>query len=175
MYARLVSLLDRLADATAMAGMAAAILATLVTSVLMIVEIGFRWLLHSSTHLMELVVGHGMALITFGPLAYALRHGDLIRVVLVARMLRTRNRWLLEIAVNGSCALLVGFLCRHVWIDFSRHVARGSMTSGMIAVPLWVASLLILFGLTILLITLVANTFGLLADRGRVPSDSNVP
>lgn len=169
MYKKLVHLLDRLADLTALAGMALAILAMLGTSALMIVEIGYRWLLQSSTHLMELGVGYGMTLITFGPLAYSIRHSDLIRVVLVARLLKPRTRWLLEIAVNASAGVVIGFLCHHFWIDFTRNLARGTTTSGMIAAPLWVASLLILFGLVLLFITLVANTLALIGDPSRVP------
>lgn len=172
MLKKLVHLFDRLADATALVGMALAILALVGTSALMVVEIGYRWLLQSSTHLMELGVGYGMTLITFGPLAYAIRHSDLIRVVLVAQMLPPRGRWVLEIVVNAGAALVIGFLCYHFWIDFTRSLARGTVTSGMIAAPLWVASLLILFGLVLLFITLSANALTLLVDPSRVPKQA---
>ena len=172
MFKKLVHLLDRLADITALAGMALAILAILGTSALMIVEIGYRWLLQSSTHLMELGVGYGMTLITFGPLAYAIRHSDLIRVVLVVRLLKPRARWLMEIVVNAGASLVVGFLCYHFWIDFTRSLARGTTTSGMIAAPLWVASLLILFGLVLLFITLLANNLALIVDPSRVSEEA---
>jgi len=169
MYGRLIKSLDRAADASATVGMALAILALLATSVLMIVEIGFRWFLQSSTHLMEVVVGYGMAIMTFGPLAYALRHGDLIRVALLADRLKPNARWLLEIGVNAVGALIVAFFCYHFWIDLSRNIARGTSTGGFIAVPLWVPSIIIFSSLVILLITLVANTLALLGDPSRVP------
>jgi len=172
MFKKLVHLFDRLADATALVGMALAILAIVGTSTLMIVEIGYRWLLQSSTHLMELGVGYGMTLITFGPLAYAIRHSDLIRVVLVVRLLPCRARWLMEICVNAGAGVVIGFLCYHYWIDFTRSLARGTMTGGIIAAPLWVASLLILFGLALLFITLVANALTLIADPSRVPDEA---
>jgi len=174
MYARLVKVFDRLADASALAGMAFAILALLATSSLMIVEIGFRWFLQSSTHLMEVVVGYGMAIMTFGPLAYALRHGDLIRVALVADQLEVKARWKLEIGVNFVGTVIVGFFCYHFWIDFTRTLARGTTTGGFIAVPLWVPSLIILIGLVILFITLLANTLALVGDPSRVPAGKPV-
>jgi len=170
MYARLIKALDATADAAAAAGMALAILSLITTSSLMIVEIGFRWFLESSTHLMEVVVGYGMAIMTFGPLGYALRHGDLIRVALLADRLQPGPRWVLEIAVNAVGAAVAGFFCYHFWIDFLRAVSRGTTTGGFVAVPLWVPSVIILGGLIILLITLVTQALALLADRTRVPS-----
>lgn len=169
MFAKVVNLIDRIADGTAIAGMVAAILAILATSLVMLVEIGFRWFLQSSTHLMDLVVGYSMALITFAPLAYALRNGGLIRVTLLKNALRPKTQWILEIIVTALGALVVGFMVQHLWIDFARNLARGTTTGGFIPVPLWVPSLLIFLGHAILLLTLVANTLSLILDPGRMP------
>jgi TRAP-type C4-dicarboxylate transport system permease small subunit len=169
MYTKSIVLLDRIAAGAAWAGMAMAVLALAATSVIMLVEIGMRWFLQSSTDIMDVVVSNSMAVMTFGALGYALNQGGLIRVVLMAKALPPKARWLLEIAVNATGAGLAGFLTYYVWVDFYRSVVRGTTTSGVVPVPLWVPSFIILAGSAILCLTLVANTLALMIDQSRVP------
>jgi TRAP-type C4-dicarboxylate transport system permease small subunit len=112
--------------------------------------------------------GFLLAAASFMSLAYTLREGSHIRVVLVLSQLPEKLRRLTEI-----CCVFFA-LC--VSLYFSWYTAKltlesytyNDLSSGMIAVPIWIPQSFMLLGLVILSIALLDELVSVL--RGGVPS-----
>lgn len=112
--------------------------------------------------------GFMLAAASFLALAYTLREGDHIRVVLLTSRLPRKLYGIVE----GWCISAALFISLYfTWYtagltyeSFSYH----DLSSGMIAVPIWIPQIFMLLGLVILSIALVDELVTLL--RGGVPS-----
>ena len=109
--------------------------------------------------------GFLLAAASFLSLAYALREGFHIRVVLVLGRLPKKLRWVAEF----WCIAFALWLSMY----FSWYTAKltlesynyNDLSSGMIAVPIWIPQFFMLLGLVILSIALVDDLIAVLSGR----------
>jgi TRAP-type C4-dicarboxylate transport system permease small subunit len=96
-----------------------------------------------------------MAAMAFLGLAHTFRHGEMIRVGLIIDHIEGRKRWFIEIA----CLLIgVGFIGFFAWYAVKMNWESwkfNDMSSGVVAVPLWIPQLGFAGGLVILLIAFI--------------------
>lgn len=136
------------------AGVAALALAGMVLHILY--EIVLRYFFATSTYVLDEFVGYGVAACTFLALGYALENGNLIRMnALLARTEGTARRTL-----ELLCALLAmtvtAMLIWFFWIRVLRHWTRGTTSSSIAQVPMWIPEGLVLLGLVVFAIQLLA-------------------
>lgn len=108
-----------------------------------------------------------MAAMSFLGLAHTFRHGEMIRVGLLIDRLSGRARHYVEIAALIIGTFLTGFFAYYAtkmtWDSFRFH----DMSTGVIAIPLWIPQLGYSGGLVILLIAFVDELIHVL--RGNLP------
>lgn len=149
LFQNLVFALSRLA-----AGVACLLLAGMVGMILY--EIVLRSVFSTSTFVLSEFVGYAVAGCTFLSLGYALEHGSLVRVnVLLARL---RGRWLR--AVEFLCAVLtmavLSAMIWFFWLRVTRHWTRGTTSSSVAEVPLWIPEGMVMVGMAIFWLQLLA-------------------
>lgn len=109
------------------------------------------------------VAGYGVAALTWGGLAWALREGALIRVGLIGLALRRRPR--LDRLQHGSALLVtagvVGLATWNFWLGVERHWRRGTVSPTTAQFPMWLAEGAMLAGLLLVLIQTVSMLFSL--------------
>ena len=112
--------------------------------------------------------GFFLAAASFLALAHTLREGGHIRVTLVLSHLPEGLRKIAELWCLGLAAGITVYFGwytgRLTWESYTYH----DLSSGMIAVPLWIPQLGMLLGLVVLAIALVDELMAVLA--GRTPS-----
>lgn len=111
--------------------------------------------------------GFFLAAATFFALAYTLRHGGHIRVTLVLQALPPRLRhaaevWCLAVAVglSGYFTVFMVMLCLESW-------RFGDMSTGMVAIPIWIPQSAMALGLVVLTTALLDELVAVL--RGATP------
>lgn len=106
--------------------------------------------------------GFFLAAASFLALAYTLREGGHIRVSLIVQNLPARYRHWVEVwcvAVSGAVTVYFTF-----YTSFLIHESfvYNDMSSGMVAVPIWIPQMAMLIGLVVLAIALIDELAGLL-------------
>ncbi|MCE7030025.1 TRAP transporter small permease subunit [Jiella avicenniae] len=112
-------------------------------------EIILRYFFATSTFVLDEFVGYGVAACTFMALGYSLEHGNLIRVNLLLARLDGVGRRVVE---AGCAALTLGLTSIFIWffwIRVARNVARGTTSSSIAAVPMWIPEGFVLLGLCV--------------------------
>jgi len=119
-------------------------------------EIVLRWFFSTSTFVTAEFVGYAMMLCIIWSLAYALECGQLIRVQLLLTHLPKRaGDWLTAIsALVVACAVL-GLMFVY-WTRATRAYQRGTVSSSVAAMPLWVVESIMLIGLAVFVAQLFA-------------------
>jgi TRAP-type C4-dicarboxylate transport system permease small subunit len=146
-----------------LAAMIAGILLVLMTS-LIIVEICLRFF-SQSTYMTDVLVGYGVAAITFLAMAWALEKGTMIRVTVITQRLPLPARPWVE-GFSLACALgAVGFLLHFQWYIMSRNFIRGTTTQHMLPIPLWIPDAIFFVGLSLLLLQFLVRLLFLLTTR----------
>lgn len=112
--------------------------------------------------------GFFLAAASFLALAHTLRQGAHIRVTLFISHLPERVGRALEFWCVGVAALISVYFSWYTALLVMESYEFHDLSSGMIAVPLWIPQTSMLIGLVILSIALVDEFVGLL--RGRAPS-----
>ena len=112
--------------------------------------------------------GFLLAAASFLSLAYALREGSHIRVVLVLGHLPAKLQQIVEVWCVGFALILSGYFCWYTAKLTFESYSYHDLSSGMIAVPIWIPQLFMLLGLVILTIALLDELVTVL--RGRTPS-----
>jgi TRAP-type C4-dicarboxylate transport system permease small subunit len=105
---------------------------------------------------------------TFLALAYTLRMGGHIRVTLVLQNLPTRPRVAVEAWCLAAACGLSGYFAWYTAGLVRESHAFGDVSSGMVAVPLWIPQTAMLAGLIVLTIALADELQAVL--RGRRPT-----
>jgi TRAP-type C4-dicarboxylate transport system permease small subunit len=119
-------------------------------------EIVLRYAFASSTFVLDEFVGYAVAATTFMALGYSLEHGSLIRVNLVIGRTSGRARRALEaISAIGALAV-VSLLAWFFWLRVIRHWTRGTVSSSIAQVPMWIPEGAVLLGLAVFWLQLVA-------------------
>lgn len=136
------------------AALACAVLVGMVS--LILYEIILRYFFHSSTYVLDEFVGYGVAACTFLALGYSLEHGSLIRVnVLVSRLQGTAKR-LFEIFCAALTMVVIGLFIWFFWIRVTRHWTRGTTSSSIAEIPMWIPESMVLLGLSVFWLQLLA-------------------
>jgi TRAP-type C4-dicarboxylate transport system permease small subunit len=114
-------------------------------------EITLRALFSSSTFVLDEFVGYGVAATTFLALPYAFERGELIRVNLLLNALDQASlaRRLVEFLCVTATLWVIAFAIQYFWHSVSRNFARGTVSSSVAEVPLWIPEGLMLLGLAI--------------------------
>lgn len=98
--------------------------------------------------------GFLLAAASFLSLAYALREGAHIRVVLVLGHLPEKIRHAVEVWCVGFALAITGYFTFYTAKLTHESFSYHDLSSGMIAVPIWIPQSFMLFGLVILTIAL---------------------
>lgn len=112
--------------------------------------------------------GFFLAASSFLALAYTLRSGGHIRVLLIIQNLDGRPRRLLELWCLAVAASLVGYFTFYTFFLVAESITFGDLSYGMVPVPLWLPQTAVAVGLLVLTVALVDEFVAVL--RGRRPS-----
>ncbi|MCB1857948.1 MAG: TRAP transporter small permease [Gammaproteobacteria bacterium] len=112
--------------------------------------------------------GFFLAAATFLGLAYTLRSGGHIRVTIITGVLSCRVRRLFELWSIGLAMALTAYATWYALALTRESYRYNDLSSGMIAVPLWIPQLAVAFGLAVLTIALLDEFVSV--TRGRAPS-----
>lgn len=129
---------------------------------LILVEIVFRFFSHS-TYMADVLVGYGVAAITFLAAPWALEDGAMIRVTAVVDHLSGKLRWITEAFALVSAGAIMWFLISYQWASVIKLFQRGSTSQHAIPIPLWVPESFFLAGLVLLLFQIAVRVLRLLA------------
>ena len=129
------------------AGLAAILLALM--GGLIIVEIVMRFF-SRSTFMTDVLVGYGVAAITFLALAWTMEEGSMIRISAVTNMLGSRGRYWAEAFATITTGVLVLWLMTFVYRTMSRMWSRGTTSEHYLPIPLWIPEAILLTGLGLL-------------------------
>lgn len=99
--------------------------------------------------------GYFLATASFLALAYTLRAGGHIRVNLVVQNLPERLRWGCELAALALGAAMVAYAAWYAAALALESLHYGDVSTGIVAIPLWIPQLSMVLGLTLLAVALV--------------------
>ncbi|WP_425049754.1 TRAP transporter small permease [Psychromarinibacter sp. S121] len=144
--------------------LAAVVSATLLVCMtsLIIVEICMRFF-SKSTYMADVLVGYGVAAITFLAAPWALEEGAMIRVTVLTDKMNATFRWIAEAFALAAAGGLMWFLLTYQWASVTKLFARGSVSQHFIPIPLWIPEAFFLTGLALLLFQIVVRALRLLA------------
>lgn len=121
-----------------------------------------------STYVLDELVGYELAALIFLGLGQALKQGALIRVDILLLKLRGRVRHAAE-ALGAVLSLsAVAFLCYYFYLAITRFLTRGTTSSSLLAVPLWIPNTIILAGLIIFGLQLIAYLLRMLSGDSSI-------
>jgi len=135
-------------------GLAGLLLVAMVLHILL--EIVLRAFFSTSTFVLDEFVGYGVAAITFLSLGYTLEHGAMIRVNLLLTRTHGWARRALEVLAASFTLVLLTFLGWFFWFRVARHVTRGTVSSSIAQVPMWIPEGLVLLGLGLFWLQMLA-------------------
>lgn len=117
--------------------------------------------------------GYALATATFMAMAYTLRSGTHIRVNLVITRLPERTTWALELAALAVAAAMTGYATWFAGSLLLESLHYGDMSTGIIAIPLWIPQTPMVLGLGLLTVALLhtlaeslAAGRAIIADQG---------
>lgn len=137
---------------------AAAIAAILLVGMVLhiLLEIVLRAFFSTSTYVLDEFVGYGVAAVTFFSLGYALEHGALIRVNILLSRTYGWIRRSLEILAASLTLVLLTYFAWFFWIRFERNWERGTVSSSVAEVPIWIPEGMVLLGLLLFWLQMLA-------------------
>lgn len=146
--------------------MAAAIAAIVLVGMvaLILYEIILRYFFASSTFVLDEFVGYGVATCTFLALGYSLEHGSLIRVNVLLNRMSGKSRRAIEAFCAAVTMVVVGMFIWYFWIRVIRHWTRGTTSSSIAQVPMWIPEGAVLLGLAVFWLQLFAYFLRQFAD-----------
>ncbi|MES9873975.1 MAG: TRAP transporter small permease [Candidatus Sedimenticola sp. 6PFRAG7] len=109
--------------------------------------------------------GFFLAAASFLALAYTLRSGGHIRVTLFIGMISDRSQRFFEIWSVGIAMAMTIFIAWYAVALTHESYVYGDLSSGMVAVPIWIPQSAVAFGLVVLAIALVDELFCLLTGK----------
>lgn len=112
--------------------------------------------------------GFFLAGTSFTALAHTYRKGALIRVTLMIQRIRGPARRWIELWCTGVAGFLTAFAAVHVTVMVFEAHKYNELSTGLVAVPMWIPQLSVIFGITVLAIALIDDFICLL--MGHEPS-----
>jgi len=136
------------------AALACLLLAGMVAMILY--EIVLRAVFSTSTFVLSEFVGYAVSACTFLTLGYALEHGSLVRVNAFLSLLK--GGWLraAEFLCASVTLVLVSAMVWFFWLRVARHWTRGTTSSSIAEVPLWIPEGAVLVALGVFWLQLFA-------------------
>ena len=129
---------------------------------LILLEIGLR-AFSQSTYMADVLVGYGVAAITFLAAPWALQEGAMIRVSVLTDRMPPRLRWIAEAFTLLSAGYITGFLMSYQWASVVKLFARGSTSEHFIPIPLWIPEGFFFAGLALLMLQFIVRGLRLVA------------
>ncbi|MCY0147890.1 TRAP transporter small permease [Hoeflea sp. G2-23] len=102
--------------------------------------------------------GYMLAASTFLALAYTLMRGGHIRVTMVLNLVPSGFRLAAEVFALALCAVVAGYSSFYMYRLVHESYEFGDMSSGIVAIPLYIPQSTVLAGLVILTIALIDLT-----------------
>jgi TRAP-type C4-dicarboxylate transport system permease small subunit len=137
-----------------------------------LLEIVLRTALSTSTFVLDEFVGYGVAAVTFLSLGHAFESGALIRINIL--LSRISPVGVLRRLVEGFCVVSTGFAAGLItwrfWVDVGRDLDRGTVSSTVAEIPLWIPQAAVLAGLIVFDLQLLSYFLRLM--RGGTPMAS---
>ncbi|MCS6854433.1 MAG: TRAP transporter small permease [Elioraea sp.] len=155
---------DRIARLTSLGALAVSATVLLAIVALVFVSVVQRNLGGGGLDYAGELAGYGVAAVTWGGLAWALREGALIRVGLLGLVLRSYPR--LDRVHHGFALLatlvMVALAAWYFWLGVERHWRRGTVSPTTAQFPMWLAEGAMLAGLLLVLFQILAMLLSLL-------------
>ena len=123
---------------------------------LILYEIVLRSVFATSTFVLSEFVGYAVSACTFLSLGYALEHGSLVRVNSLLAVLRGRALRAVEFLCAVLTLLLVSAMIWFFWLRVARHWTRGTTSSSIAEVPMWIPEGAVMVALGVFWLQLLA-------------------
>ncbi len=127
-----------------------------------VLEIVLRNVFDTSTFVLDEFVGYAVSALTFLALGEALRTGTLIRVSLLHDNVPDVAKWALELFAMASALAVGTFALWFVAISVQRNFERGTTSSSIAQIPLWIPETFVLIGLSIFVLQAFAGLVSLI-------------
>lgn len=144
----------------AAAFVAAALLVAMIG--LILVEITLR-LFSLSTHMTDVLVGYGVAFITFLSMAWGLESSAMIRVSMVRRMASPPVKWGMELFSSAGTLALMAYFGFYAFRSMSRNLGNGALSEHYVQISLWIPDAVFFTGLTLVALHLIVRVLRLFA------------
>ncbi|WP_328805925.1 TRAP transporter small permease [Salipiger abyssi] len=131
-------------------------------TLLILLEICMR-IFSTSTYMADVLVGYGVAAITFLAAPWALEEGAMIRVTALTDKLSGAVRWIVEAFAIASSGGIMWFLAARQWQTVAKLFDRGSTSEHLIPIPLWIPESFFFVGLVLLLLQIIVRALRLVA------------
>jgi len=116
--------------------------------------------------------GYMLSTASFMALAYTLRSGNHIRVNLFVQKLSDGPKWAFEIVVLALGIAMTGYATWYAGAVMAESIEYGDISTGIIAIPLWIPQTAMVAGLGLLTIALIDTLIEALIARAPVLLDS---
>lgn len=127
-------------------------------------EIVLRTVFATSTFVLSEFVGYAISACTFLSLGYALEHGSLVRVSALLSLLKGRALRAAEFLCASLTLLPISAMIWFFWFRVERHWTRGTTSSSIAEVPLWIPEGAVLLALCVFWLQLFAYALRQISD-----------
>jgi TRAP-type C4-dicarboxylate transport system permease small subunit len=129
---------------------------------LILVEISMR-LFSRSTHMTDVLVGYGVAFVTFLSMAWGLESSAMIRVGVVRRIVGPASKWAMELFSAVATLALMAFFGFFAFRSLARNLESGSLSQHYVQIPLWIPDAVFFTGIALVVLHLLVRTLRLFA------------
>lgn len=143
----------------AAATLAALVLVAMIS--LILIEVVMR-MFSRSTNMTDVLVGHGLAAITFLSMPWALESSSMIRVNFLRRMATGFWKILLDIVAIVSTMMIASVLVFYASKSMVRNFETGRLSQHYFPIPLWIPEAIFVVGMALLLLQLLVRLARLL-------------
>lgn len=133
---------------------AAIVLAAMAIYVL--IEIGLR-IFSYSTFMLDTMVGHGVAALTFLAMPWTMEKGAMIRVGYFIKTGGERLRYALELWSSVAALAFLCFIAKYQWATVVKDFQRGTTTQHYVPILNWIPGSIFLCGLVLTILFLVVR------------------
>lgn len=161
------AVVGRLADLIAAGARRVAMLATLLMAALIVVEVGGRGLLRTSTLVADEMAGYLLVVLASFGLADSFASGSFIRVTLLGDRLPRPVRRRLESLLLVAALAYTAFLAYHLWSFTVSSYVEQTRSVDFSRTPLWIPRAFMAAGVSALALQILAVLAGPAAVAGR--------
>lgn len=116
--------------------------------------------------------GYMLSTASFMALAYTLRQGSHIRVNLFVQRLAPGPKWMVELIALGLGVAMTGYASWYAAALMLESIEYGDMSTGIVAIPLWLPQSAMVVGLGLLTIAFIHTLIEALIARAPVLIDA---